>query len=53
MSSPIDFWMTQQKYVLVLPIAIKWVAPVIAASVLEGVTDPCNDLLIILNGVFH
>ena len=36
-----------------LLIAIKWVAPVIAASVLAGVTNPYIDSIIILNGVFH
>ena len=34
-------------------IIIKWVAPVIATSVLVGVIDPYIDLIIILNGVLH
>ena len=44
--------MTKQNMSLLL-IAIKWVAPVIAVSVLAGVTHPYIDSIIILNGVFH
>ena len=40
-----------KKDVILLLITIKWVALVIATSVLAGVNDPYFDL--ILNGVFH